>query len=268
MMTEKIQRAQPLMERDAVYPTGPVFDDDGDVIIRSENSYEEAASDAHEVATTEVEVTREGRVDEGTAVELTALDSWIEFKVRNELVAQIFKSEVDDGLVNIADVATIITTEFEAERKKHEMNVARIRTTVIPRAELRTEPIFNDSTAYWTKDIDNLVIRADIHQDMIGYIEGIQATGEDGLYSLAEEYISRTVTEARDEALAILLTQKQSLEAAKQVDNERIAALQETIHILEVELAAANQQIQERDTALLDSEAEAYLRRDANIFAA
>lgn len=262
-MTEKIQTTQPLMERAAVYPTGPVIDDDGDVIIRSENATSEQYGD-----TPEDQPAHEERVNEGTTVELDALDSWLEFKVRNELVAQIFKDDVDDGLVNIVDVARIITAEIELERKKHEMSVTHIRTVVIPRAQKRNEPIFSDSTAYWKKDLDNLEARATIHQDMVGYIQGIQGTGEDGLHSLAEEYIGRTLTEARDEALAILVAQKQSLEAQKVDDTERIAALEETIRLLQAELAEANQHIQDRDTALLDHELEAHIRKSANTLAA
>lgn len=259
MMTEKIQTTQPSMEYSAVYPTGPIFDDDGEAIVRSENAISEQYGD-----TLETETTREGHVNEGTTVALDALDAWLEFKVRNELVAQIFKNEVDEGLVNIADVTRVISAEMELEREKHQMSVTHIRTVVIPRAEKRNQPTFSDSTAYWKKDLDNLEARATIHQDMVGYIHAIQNTGEDALHSLAEEYIGRTITEARDEALAILVEQKQSLEAQNTEDTERIAALEETIRMLQAELADATQQIQERDTALLDYELEAQLQKGTN----
>jgi hypothetical protein len=255
-MTMAYQReAQPILnntEREALFPTELTTDD---VIILGEDTVNESSLSQKSASE---------HFQDTVKSELNTIDSWLSFKVKNELVAQIYTNiGAESSQINIAAVQQVITDELQGERDKNLQHALRLNE-VIPIAASREEPGFNGQDFYWKKDVENLQQRMGVHREVTSYIKAIQASGDEGLYDLTETYIQRTLMEAQDEVLHILMQQKQELENRDLQNKARIAKLMGAIGTLETELEHAHDWIVEHDTSQLDQELMAELEKDAN----
>jgi hypothetical protein len=194
-------------------------------------------------------------INEGTQCELRALDSWLSWRVKNELVPQILKNiGIEEWQINIQAVHTIIKAHISTEKVKHFQDAAYIKNELIPLASTRPTPLFGDPNYFWRKDILNLQARTDIHTLVSSRMSDIEATGDDGMYDLSEKYIQLMIPAARDEVLAILTEQKRELLGQNQRDIARIDELEATIVILGLQLEQSVKELQVRDMELLDGE--------------
>lgn len=257
MMTEQFTNTQALAERDVLSVPRPTTDE---VIILGEDTYETPA-EAQANATEADTPTAENQAYLSTVQEL---DSWLVMKVKNELVAQVFKGGIEDGAVNISNVASMLQKEIMLEKDKHFQAAIYLENDVIPHAGLRLQANLVSSApyTYWKNDITNLWNRVEVHQQMVSYVEKLEQTGNDWAYDLSENYIIRTRNEAREEALSILLQQKEELELRKKADDDRIAKLEGAIEQLAGELNLANDKITQRDMQILDNEMTRHLQKE------
>lgn len=263
MMTEQLSNTQTLVERDALHPTQPTTDE---IIIRGEDAYPTRT----EGIVTSMEVSPESIEDKGFKAATDELDGWLLFKVKKELVDQVFKNGTEHSAVNIESVASVIKLEVAAEKEKHFQDAQLLENSTIPKATQRTEPNFmtNHPYNYWQKDVDNLWSRVEVHMQMVSYIDAFEQTGEDWLYDLSESYIKRARTTARDEAITILLEQKEALEAHQKIDSARISELEDSIELLTIERTDAKIQIEDRDLQLHEYEMIDHLTENAKQLAA
>jgi len=264
MMTEQFSHKQTLAERDALHPTEPTTDE---VIILGEDAYPSRT----ELIPVSQEQLLERNPNSGFYAAVQELDGWLLFKVKNELVGQIFDPHsTDRQSVNIAAVATTLQAEIAAEKAKHSESAAKLENETIPSAGMRTEPEMNSKNPYiyWQKDVENLWERVEVHMNMVEYIDAFEGTGEDWLYDLSEQYIARAREGARDEAIQILLQQREELEEKKRHDAERIEQLEAKLGVLTAEKEQAQAELQERDMQLLDDELVTHLTEEAEKLAA
>lgn len=198
-------------------------------------------------------------LQEGLESELRAFDSWLSWKVKNELIAQIYNGiGVEDRQINLRSISDVVYGEILSEKDKHLQNAAHIENEIIPLAHTRRTPRFDDANYYWAKDIPNLEARSEIHYAVSSRIGEIEAEGDDGLYDLTENYIQRMILIAQDEVLAIVTQQKQELEQHNQENIAKINELQGAIGILKTQLEQTHEQLDDRDMALLDQELTLY----------
>ena len=192
---------------------------------------------------------------DGMHAELYQLDCVLSFKVKNELVAQIFRSLGKEGFqVNIAAVTDIVRKELIGEQTRHFQSASELENATIPLASTRTEKRFDIPHYYTIYDLDNLQARSDIHTEISSRLAAIQATGEDGLFDITETYIQRLSIEARDEALEIVVRQKQELEIRNHENDVKIDELQDTISLLKTRLEMAHEEADVRNVPLPDQE--------------
>lgn len=240
-------------ERAALYPTSPST---SDVIILGEDavtrSIETRAQEAPEV-----------RLEKGMQNEKFELNKWLVWNVKNDLVVQIIKSNSASTYIDISRTHSIVTSMLSQERDRHFQYHHMLENEFIPAAQLRTDmpTSFRKGTEYWSKDVDNLHMRSDIHEGMTEYIAAIERTGEDSLRSLTEEYIQQVLPTAREEALHILLAQQAEHEAQAQQHVRLIAELR---HII----GGLQSQLEDRDAQLLDSSLDLHLAQKAPDIAA
>ena len=213
-----------------------------DVIILGEN------------ATTEQQVQQKNTPELQAAIdsERIALDRWIDFIVKNELVKQLYKTYGDeDSDINIDTIADIISTELVMEKEKN-IHQALHLNSAMNTAVIRESKDPKSAHDYGNKDVENLQRRIDVHHDTILRIKEIEAAGADKLYDLANTHIKRTQLGALKEVVNILAEQKKELENQTTLDGVRIAELEDVIVSLKSEIKQANEQLVSRDDQLAD----------------
>jgi len=257
---EQTREAQPILqsfERDTLDPKNPTTAEITipDTIIPG---YDEEAE--HENQQEERPKTEEEQLHETIKSELVALDTYLSFKVKNDIVAQIYvnsNSGSDKG-INIDKVQTLVAKELAAE-KQRVINQAENVYDTIPQAAIVPKNTFKSIHSYWEKDVDNLQRRMDVYHGVLEYIKSVESAGEDGLRDFTEEYIQRTHLEARDDVISILAHEKQELENENRRNKSEIADLENKIGALEAEVEEAIEQVEDRDMELLDNEVIAHL---------
>ncbi|HWT40318.1 MAG TPA: hypothetical protein VN081_03570 [Dongiaceae bacterium] len=185
---------------------------------------------------------------------LDDLNYYLMGRVRNDLIAQLYTSDREKnpaGYINLEDIRTSLQTVLEDRRNTEASMAETIKRKVIPSANRFAEPDFTTyrEYKYSRKDIPELEIHADAHHFMDSHIQGMLATGEDGLRDLAEHYIAETYDDARDTAMELIVAKKAELEKEDQRNKKRIAELEETIRRLGGE-------IEERDFELWEGDVE------------
>jgi hypothetical protein len=186
------------------------------------------------------------QVERYVGKELSLVDSWLQLKVKNELVVQLYRGlENVDFEIDTKAVGDVISSELTHEREKNLDQALHVHT-LIPYAAINAETP-NGPDEYGHRDVQNLQRRIDVHHNVIDHIKAIEATGEDGLKELAVNYIEQTKDQARNEVIGVLMQQKKELEVSDQTNTLRIKQL-------EAALEQANEQILDRDMQLLDQE--------------
>jgi hypothetical protein len=197
----------------------------------------------------------------GYEQEAVALDDWLKFRVKNELITQMFtrmrESVANPFEVDTAIVKEVVSAEIETQHDQTARMVDYLEETLyspataqLPQTNGRFRVRYSDG------DVDNLERRRMVKSFAIKLIENIQNTGEDGLLDLAKNYIGQTEAEAYREATLILAEQKKQLEKEKSELVEQVVELQE-------EVKTVRSEIQNRDMQLLDSELEDQLTAQA-----
>jgi hypothetical protein len=263
MMTHSTeQQAQTLMERDALYPSQPKPDTlTNDQIVPSENST------GLESFVQQSDKTAEELIVDGISLELSQFEAWLGYRVKNEVLRQIFDKEIPEGEIDITAVASIVKNEVETERDRRFQSSMELENDTIPTAALRQLPDEKSPTSYWRKDVANLEVRSGIDSGLSSLLDTIADTGEDGLRDLSEVLIAEVHNEARDEAIRILVQQERDLRQQHDRDQEQIQSLREKVVTLHNELQSAKQDIQDRDLELLNQEVETHLRSEQSLAA-
>lgn len=228
--------------------------------------------------TTEQKVQKKGTEEllaDATMGAFRGLDSWLAFKVRNELVSQIYNSiENEETNINVDRVKYAIIEELTTE-KQNNIKQAAFLENILPIAATKEKPAHIED--YTVKDVDNLEKRLHIHSEVVALIDAIESTGDEGVYHLAESYIQQTHLDAQNEVLDIFSQRKAELESQNEklrmrnASNEAkiteleeiIASLQDEVDQAKAQLKQRDEQIEDRDVQLLDNELVNHLTKDA-----
>jgi len=238
-----------------------------DVIILGEDAYSlmEVAIKKEQLPETLTDNFSNEAIEElirvGCEQEAVALDDWIKFRVKNELVTQIFtglRDSVANPLeVDASIVKEVVSAEIEIQHDQSAKMVDYLEETLyssataqLPQKDGRFRVKYSDG------DTNNLERRRIIKSFAVKLIENLQNTGEDGLLDLANNYIDQTSAEAYREATLILAEQTKQLEKEKLELAEQLVGLQEEVKTVRSEL-------EERDVLLLDSEMTSHLAAEA-----
>ena len=220
----------------------------------------------HQAEETEEDKAKQAQelLEEAIRSELHALDGWLLFKVKSELVSQLYTGIGDDMGINIAQIQELINTELQNEKAKNISQAQHVAGIIPYAAMVPTNPL-RGPDSYWVEDVDNLQRRVDVHNEVVLFIEAIEARGDDGLYTYTEEFVKRTQLKARDEVISILKTQ---LVDRDSLNKARIEELKDGMIILEAEVVFAKEQRDDAnknnvDIELYDKELESYLTRQA-----
>ncbi len=259
-MTEAtLTRQQKNVEQEALFlvksEPEPTTDE---IIIRGTDTYAPAEPEAEEDS-------HEDRVKALFEQEKIDFHTLLDFKIKKELVAQLFKDQPDyipKGAVNLVDVQEMLSSHITQaiESNSHQANY--IDMVSIPKARTRYETPVKDipgDIAYLVKDIPTLEAREDSYIAMAEYLTDYLPEGDEKLFRLTEEYVLRLLPDARAEAVDIL---KQQLEEEKRRAELAIKELESTIGILSAELTDARSEVSQRDVQMLDSEMDAHLAQE------
>ena len=154
------------------------------------------------------------------------------FKIRNELVAQIFRSfndtDIPEGSIDFMNLAEMMQKEVTSEKNFHFMQAQYLDVTAIPAA--RTRPVFSESysgnpSAYLERDIPHLEAREEAHLAMNEYLDAFLPVATEERVDFAEQLARQFLPEAKNEALKILTEQITEQEAKRRAIDEQIEAL-------------------------------------------
>ena len=266
MMTEYTPHTQTLLERDALSPSAPEPErTTDDVIIRGVDTYKEELLE-------KIEDSYDEQVEALFTQEVTDFHTLLDFKVKGEIVAQLFKARpegVANGSINLTEVRAVLTNHIAQAMESNNHQAQYIDNVAIPKARTRFEaPVktIPGDIHYLNKDIPLLEAREDSYMKMVEYLNVLQPSTVDDSYDLAEAYIARILPEARQEAIDILKLQKEQAEAekkkaeaAQQKAELKIEQLETTIDTLQVELAETREEVAQRDVQMFDAEMEDHL---------
>lgn len=223
MMTEQSSATQTLAERDALYPSSVEEVTTSDVILISEDAAETTPED-------KVEEKYEDKVERTLNDKKHEYNFVLNFRVKNELIKQIFNDiDVDTGAINIDAVAQVIKKEVTAIKDEHFQSALYVENTLLPAAHVSQQIGISQ---YSPRDVENLSVRADAHLAMIEYIEQNAPSNSDGYTELSEAKIRELLPVARDEALAILIQQREEFERQERVAEERRQRIDRAIRTL------------------------------------
>jgi hypothetical protein len=265
MTHEHLSNTQTLVERDVL----PDFRESAEnlIIVESPPNGEDVVPVRTEV--TPILFEQEVKKGDTNSLRLAVreLDDWLVFRVKNELITQIYTGIVNDAPdkedhgLNIQSVSAVLQEVIASEGKRHYEEKMSLELTQIPSAEMRNMPGTSSKvgTDYWKKDVENLWSRYETHEQMGTYIDQLQAVGAEGMYDLAEGYIERTLERARTEVVSILRQQKDELQSKVVQGAARIQQLEQSLEHLTGAYAQALEQVHDRDMQLLDYEADAHL---------
>jgi len=237
-----------------------------DIIIPSSNTYVEQLVQ-QEVEETEEEKAQRAQelLEEAIQSELHTLDGWLLFKVKSELVSQLYTNIGTETGVNIARIQEVVNAELQNEKEKNLDQALHVAGIIPYAAMVPTNPL-KGPDSYWVKDVDNLQRRVDVHYEVVSFIEAIESQGDDEMYDYTETFVKRTQLEARDEVISIL---KDKLVSRDALNEARIEELQDGMIILEAEVEFAKEQRDDNkksndgDIKLYDKEFVTYLTNEA-----
>lgn len=258
-MTERSMNTQPLMERDALSPSEPATDE---IVVLGYDSHPIRTEVLPVVPGQEKQLTpeekRNMRIDHDAKAMMREFDGWLQFKVKTELVSQIFKglkkvdseqeAEENEGLteqeiadkdiekkyIDITKIAAIISTEVTEFSNTHYQSARGLENEIIPEAEMRDSPVLDSKnpSIYWKKDVSNLFERVDVHDEIVARIELLGVKDPEVMDAFVDAYIARANEDARDEVIKILLQQKNDLESQGIKQAKKIKELEDTLDLL------------------------------------
>jgi|GEM_PF-2189742 len=161
-------------------------------ILQEETAYQTEAGQA-----IEAEVSSEERLDRMFATAKKELDTWLLFRVKNELVVQLYRNRMHGQPLSMSDVEVVLQKEITLERDTHFQTAFRIESEDIPQARLRELP--EGVYKYSKCDVDMLWDWEETHTRMVEYIQTIEQSGEGWLSDMAGHYVARAYDIAEDE---------------------------------------------------------------------
>lgn len=268
MTIARQRKPQPIVnssERENFFSVVPTT---SDIIILGENA-----------TASEQEVQKKGTKElltDATMGAFRGLDGWLAFRVRKELVTQIYSSiENEETNIDVDSVRVALNEELTAEKQKNISQASHLED-ILPIAAKKEKSV-KPGDDYSVKDIDNLQMRLRVHHEVVALIDAIESTGDEGTYHLAESYIQQTRLDAHNEVLSIYSQRKAELEdqnkklRMRNASNEAkitelegiIASLKNEIEYTNGQLEERNEQIEDRDVQLLDNELVNHLTKEA-----
>ena len=226
--------------------TGPVVTTD-DIVVRGIDSY---------IPLVEAVKTYEEIVEIGTKVQYKEFQDWLNWRVKNELVSQIFHGLGEPDLqLNIHSVHDVIWKEITSQRDHHFQSAAHIENTLVPLATSRPTARPEIAGYYWQKDVPNLEARGEIHAAVSQRISTTLAVlSENALYDFTEDYIKELKLEAQQESLKIAKQRINDLELEEQRNQLQITELQTIAATLAAQLEKSKVEVADRDVALHEYE--------------
>lgn len=174
-----------------------------------ERGYDKAPAIEAEVK----EKTREELLEQTVQIELSTFDGWMHFRVKNEIIRQMYESlEQSHWQLDANKVQAIIEREVDTERERYQDYAERMRQeqrNITGRISLESEPKILESLS---KDLRFLGSRKETYFEVAQRLEAVQSTGDNGYKDLTERYVERARPEASKEIIAILAQQKRELE--------------------------------------------------------
>ncbi|MDB5160022.1 MAG: hypothetical protein JWO99_285 [Candidatus Saccharibacteria bacterium] len=220
--------------------------DSNEVIVRGTDEYLEQPEQTK---------TYEQIVEEGVEAQYGEFKDWLNWRVKNELVAQIFHGLGQDNLqLNIGSVRDVIRKEMTSQRDHHFQSATHIDTTVVPLAKMRPEAQPDIPGYYWQKDVPNLEARSEIHLEVSERISQFAMLDETALYDLSEKYIRELNVEAQKEALTIAVQKIKDLEEQERKNKLEMVDLKSVAAVLAEQLKKAEAHIADRDIELHEYE--------------
>jgi len=220
-----------------------------DVVILGEDS----------VGHVEVQKPSEDVLRDGVNAILQSFDGWLSFKVKNELITQIYQGRgADDLQINIRSITDIVHEAIVREKDQHFQDATRIENENIPLTKKRAAESYGQSKIDLTHDIERLEMLVDVNYEVAQRIEQIEATGDEGIQDLSENYIQLMEVSARDAVLQIVTSQKQELEAKSRQDAAKIDELEDEIDFLSLQLQDAQAQLDDRESEPAEQELTLY----------
>lgn len=133
------------------------------------------------------------------AAEVNNLNNWLLFRVKNELVLQIYKgASLTEGTIDYGAVARVLEGELLEERNRHFDDEMKLNLEIIPKAELNhNSPKGPDD--FTVEDIPQLYDAEELHHKMAWYIQGIESSGDGWSQDLAKAYVEQAYDKAVDE---------------------------------------------------------------------
>jgi len=235
-----------------------------DIIIPSSNTYVE------QLVQQEVEETEEEKAQKAQELEAEiiqnaidsktqALDGWLAFKVKNELLVQIYKAAGEDNDIDVNEIQKVVVSEL-ATVKNENLAQAEHLHDIMPAIAVRRGPA-RGGNDYFDQDIDNMERRITVHYGVVEYIDALEAAGDEDILDLTQSMIEQHELKVRKEVLKIFVQQKKELENALEVSNDnntrsekRIIELKGAIVTLKEEVALANEDRDESEIVHDDRE--------------
>ena len=158
------------------------------------------------------ELTSDQIIENATVVELDSFEQWMAFRVKNELVKQIFEADghsVSD--INYDKVYSVVAKELEAEKDKKLKEALQLNSALML-AAVRSYKDPHGFHDYGPNDLEAVQRRIDIKRNIITSIKATEATGYNGIMDKTIAYVNEVELKARKEVLDILKQQKQGLE--------------------------------------------------------
>jgi len=235
-----------------------------DIIIPSSNTYVEQLVQ-QEVEETEEEKAQkaqelEAEIIQNAIVSKTqALDGWLAFKVKNELLVQIYKAAGEDNDIDVNKIQEVVVSEL-ATVKNENLAQAEHLHDIMPAIAVRRGPA-RGGNDYFDQDINNMERRITVHYGVVEYIDALEAAGDEDILDLTQSMIEQHELKVRKEVLKIFVQQKKELENALEVSNDnntrsekRIIELKGAIVTLKEEVALANEDRDESEIVHDDRE--------------
>jgi len=235
-----------------------------DIIIPSSNTYVE------QLVRQEVEETEEEKAQKAQELEAEiiqnaidsktqALDGWLAFKVKNELLVQIYKAAGEDNDIDVNKIQEVVVSEL-ATVKNENLAQAEHLHDIMPAIAVRRGPA-RGGNDYFDQDIDNMERRITVHYGVVEYIDALEAAGDEDILDLTQSMIEQHELKVRKEVLKIFVQQKKELENALEVSSDnntrsekRIIELKGAIVTLKEEVALANEDRDESEIVHDDRE--------------
>jgi hypothetical protein len=174
-----------------------------------ERGYDQAPANAVEVK----QKTPEELLEQTVQIELSTFDGWMHFRVKNEIIRQMYESlERSHWQLDTGKVQAIIEREVNTERERYQQYAERMRQeqrNITGRMSVESEDHILESLS---KDLKFLGSRKATYFEVAQRLEAVQSTGDDGYKDLTEKYAERAQPEASKEIIAILAQQKRELE--------------------------------------------------------